>query len=165
MIFSTSPREKGVVKHCLNEQYELCKKPENMTFQNQHTLYHCQDCCPTFSDKYYCRYCVVHYSKHEGKLFYMIDKGRVEVVRDGKKVVELSAGQIFGESALISDEPRNASIFAMGPVTCLVIGAEEFRKLFGKIEKQMVAMQQASEHNAAGGPTTIEGVLLDMKWN
>ena len=31
--------------------------------------------------------------------------------------------------------------------------------------RQMVAMQQASDHNAAEGPTFIEGVLLDMKWN
>jgi len=51
-----------------------------------------------------------------GDLFYLIRSGTVDVrIHDGsqeKKVAELTEGQFFGEAALLTNEPRNATIVA-----------------------------------------------------
>ena len=66
-----------------------------------------------------------------GDLFYLIRSGRVEVrvQEDGsdKKVAELQQGQYFGEAALITDEPRNASIVALEDSVFYALGKDDFR--------------------------------------
>ena len=47
-----------------------------------------------------------------GDAFYVLVDGKVEVIRDGARVADLVAGQSFGEVALISGEPRNATVSA-----------------------------------------------------
>jgi MFS family permease len=48
-----------------------------------------------------------------GDAFYLLIEGTVEVVRDGAHVDEMGAGASFGEVALISGEPRNATVRAV----------------------------------------------------
>ena len=66
-----------------------------------------------------------------GDLFYLIRSGSVDVIiNDGtqdNKVAELKAGQYFGEAALITDEPRNATIVAREPSVFYALGKDDFR--------------------------------------
>jgi CRP-like cAMP-binding protein/Zn-dependent protease len=52
----------------------------------------------------------------EGDAFYAIRSGRADVIRDGEVIGSLSAGDHFGETALLTDHPRNATVRAHTPV-------------------------------------------------
>lgn len=71
-----------------------------------------------------------------GDLFYLIKKGAVDVqIDDGKDrrvVAQLGAGQYFGETALITGEPRNASVIAVEESTFYTLDRAEFRKVLNK---------------------------------
>lgn len=66
-----------------------------------------------------------------GELFYLIRSGSVDVlVDDGtqeKKVAELKEGQYFGEAALITEEPRNATIVAREKSVFYALEKKDFR--------------------------------------
>ena len=66
-----------------------------------------------------------------GDKFYLIRQGSVDVVRqtDGKRkhVVTLGDGDYFGEMALLSNEPRNASVIAKQDAMIYSLGAEHFQ--------------------------------------
>lgn len=66
-----------------------------------------------------------------GDLFYLIRSGSVDVLigdgAQGRKVAELKEGQYFGEAALITDEPRNATVVAREPCVFYALGKNDFR--------------------------------------
>jgi len=66
-----------------------------------------------------------------GDLFYLIRSGSVDVLveedQQQKKVAELQQGQYFGEAALITDEPRNASVVAREKTVFYALGKDDFR--------------------------------------
>jgi hypothetical protein len=68
-----------------------------------------------------------------GDCAYFIQSGAVDVVRaeGGKEAVvaRLGAGQYFGEMALLSNDPRNATIRAAVPTRLAVLGKENFLML------------------------------------
>jgi putative ABC transport system ATP-binding protein len=61
-----------------------------------------------------------------GELF-LISEGEVEVERRGHEVARLGPAEFFGELALISGEPRNATVVATAPLDTYVLGKDEFR--------------------------------------
>lgn len=64
-----------------------------------------------------------------GEEMYIIKRGKVEVLRDYSIIAELSDHTFFGEMALVSEEPRNATIRAVTDVEALVLKKEDFRQL------------------------------------
>jgi putative ABC transport system ATP-binding protein len=61
-----------------------------------------------------------------GEEFFVISDGEVEVIRADHEVARLGPGDFFGEVALISGEPRNATIVAEGEVDTYVLGKTDF---------------------------------------
>jgi len=63
-----------------------------------------------------------------GDCAYFIRSGEVEVVReeDGKVLARLGAGEYFGEMALLSNKPRNATVRTAAPVELAVLGKKNF---------------------------------------
>ena len=49
-----------------------------------------------------------------------------------REIASLKEGDFFGESALIHDRERGASVSAVGNALCLHLGREEFQDAFGK---------------------------------
>ena len=64
-----------------------------------------------------------------GEVLYVILDGRARVVRDGRVVKELSAGDFFGEVAVFDGRPRSADVVAETPLRCLAIPREELRNV------------------------------------
>jgi putative ABC transport system ATP-binding protein len=62
-----------------------------------------------------------------GEDFFLISDGTVEVMREGHDVARLGAGDFFGEAALITGEPRNATVVAHDNLETYVLAKDEFR--------------------------------------
>lgn len=64
-----------------------------------------------------------------GDGFYFLVEGQVKVTlaeKDDAEVARIRAGGFFGEMALLSDRPRSASVWAVGPVTLLWFQRDRF---------------------------------------
>ena len=61
-----------------------------------------------------------------GEEFFLISDGTVEVMREGHDVAALGAGDFFGEGALITGEPRNATVVANDNLDTYVLGKADF---------------------------------------
>ncbi|HYZ40419.1 MAG TPA: ATP-binding cassette domain-containing protein, partial [Stellaceae bacterium] len=61
-----------------------------------------------------------------GEEFFLVSDGEVEVIRSDREVARLGPGNFFGEVALISGEPRNATVVAQSEVDTYVLGKTEF---------------------------------------
>eukprot|EP00512_Aurantiochytrium_limacinum_P008662 CAMPEP_0171559988 /NCGR_PEP_ID=MMETSP0960-20121227/13251_1 /TAXON_ID=87120 /ORGANISM="Aurantiochytrium limacinum, Strain ATCCMYA-1381" /LENGTH=935 /DNA_ID=CAMNT_0012111747 /DNA_START=417 /DNA_END=3224 /DNA_ORIENTATION=- len=80
-----------------------------------------------------------------GSSFYLIESGTVKCLQHTRKgprevtteVNRYSAGDYFGEGALLKDAPRNADVVAIGDVTCLVLKREDFTDLLGSLQLLM----------------------------
>lgn len=77
--------------------------------------------------------------------FYVIEQGEVEVVRstndnpEGEVIAMIGAGSFFGEQALLSQQPRTASVRARTPVEVVVMG----RNVFTTISASLAPLRQA----------------------
>jgi CRP-like cAMP-binding protein len=64
-----------------------------------------------------------------GREFFVLLEGRANVQRKGKSIDTLKNGDFFGEVALVSDAPRNATVSALTPLRVLVIVDRDFKRL------------------------------------
>lgn len=65
----------------------------------------------------------------QGHEFFVLVEGEVDVRAKGRKVKSLGNGAFFGEMALVSSKPRNATVTAASPVRVLVVHEQAFRRL------------------------------------
>jgi CRP/FNR family cyclic AMP-dependent transcriptional regulator len=91
-----------------------------------------------------------------GTALYILLAGRARVEQDGKVLGELSAGDFFGELALIEEHPRSASVIANVETECLLFPAWEFSALLGEhpeiavpIMKALIGRIHRREHHRA----------------
>jgi len=91
-----------------------------------------------------------------GDYFYMIDQGIALVMRnpdndeDSIEMAELNPGASFGEAALISDNPRNATVSMMSDGILLRLSKENFNTLLRLPTLQAVDYAHAARDVAAG---------------
>jgi len=65
--------------------------------------------------------------------FFLILEGEATVRRNNKKVATLGVGASFGELALLTRLPRNASVEAATEMNVLVLGQREFSGLLDEV--------------------------------
>jgi putative ABC transport system ATP-binding protein len=61
-----------------------------------------------------------------GEDLFLIAEGEVQIERGGREVTRLGAGEFFGELAVMSANPRNATVVATKPVDAYVLGVPDF---------------------------------------
>ena len=64
-----------------------------------------------------------------GREFFVLADGTAEISRNGKRIATAGPGEFFGEMALLTDQPRNATVTTTSDVDALVITAASFRTL------------------------------------
>lgn len=65
----------------------------------------------------------------QGHEFFLLVDGIVDVQAKRHEPKTLGPGSFFGEMALVSNRPRNATVTAMTPVSVLVVHESGFRRL------------------------------------
>lgn len=65
----------------------------------------------------------------DGQEFVVIIEGSANVTQGDKIINEMHSGDFFGEIALLTGQPRTASVVATTPVHALVIEGHAFRRL------------------------------------
>jgi Na+/melibiose symporter-like transporter len=83
-----------------------------------------------------------------GDAFYVVDSGSLAVQVDGRRRDgALSAGDGFGEIALLEDVPRTATVVALEPARLLRIDRDEFlAAVTGSVDGRRIAEEVAGAH-------------------
>ncbi|MDZ7685035.1 MAG: cyclic nucleotide-binding domain-containing protein [Gammaproteobacteria bacterium] len=99
-----------------------------------------------------------------GDFFYVIQSGRAKVERkSGDKVAvlaELGPGDNFGQDALISDVPRNATVTMTRRGTLMRLSEEDFESLLMRPLIETITMDETKEMIDQGDPQTY---ILDVR--
>jgi NADH:ubiquinone reductase (H+-translocating) len=77
-----------------------------------------------------------------GDKVYFVVKGEAIVEREGVHVANLGCGDVFGEAALISNQPRNATIRAITPIDTVAVSRQAFQQLLMHLPGLNETMQQ-----------------------
>jgi CRP/FNR family transcriptional regulator, cyclic AMP receptor protein len=64
---------------------------------------------------------------------YVLVEGEVEITRNGRHVDIQGGSELFGELALLADQPRAATVTTLTPARALVLSAGEFQDLVRKV--------------------------------
>ena len=82
----------------------------------------------------------------EGDKFYVLARGKVEVVkRDGNRLAVLTDGDFFGEIALVEQAPRNATVRTLVPCSFLTLTNGQFNKLLKEEDELRTAIRKTME--------------------
>lgn len=101
---------------------------------------------------------IVFHAGDPGDALYIVARGKVEVVSQaprgervaGNSIAELGAGHAFGEMALLSGEPRTASVQSVGETNLLEIDRENFDRLIASDAQMARAVERLSHERALG---------------
>jgi CRP/FNR family transcriptional regulator, cyclic AMP receptor protein len=90
---------------------------------------------------------------HPGREFFVLLEGTADVRKNGRKINTLGPGDFFGEIALVSREPRTATVTATTPVRTLVITDRSFRRLLDESPEVKTKVMEAMAKRLA--PETL----------
>jgi CheY-like chemotaxis protein len=86
-----------------------------------------------------------------GDMAYVVESGRISIFKtlDGRQVVlgQIGANGVFGEMALIDDEPRMASAMAAEDTICLVIPKAALKAQIGKTPDLVILVLETLLHD------------------
>ncbi len=86
-----------------------------------------------FSTQHFAADRVIIQQGEPGNTFYILVRGKVDILRDeGERTVsvgKLEDGDCFGEMALLSSQPRNATVKALTDCVCLSLSRDLFNRL------------------------------------
>jgi CRP/FNR family cyclic AMP-dependent transcriptional regulator len=88
-----------------------------------------------------------------GREFFVLVEGTADVKRNSRRVNTLGPGDFFGEIALVSHEPRTATVIATSPVRALVITDRSFRRLLDDTPQVQTKVMEAMAQRLA--PETL----------
>src|SRR5262249_5728424 len=91
---------------------------------------------------------------HPGAEFFVLLSGLADVRTLSGTAAVLRPGAWFGETALIDDAPRRATVTSRTPVTVLVFGKREFRGLRGISRDSGERLDLTPSRVVAGEPPT-----------
>ena len=104
-----------------------------------------------------------------GDTFYVLKQGKAMVSRlQGSKeatIAALGAGNFFGEDALISDAPRNATVTMTSDGVLMALGADDFRDLLQASVVRKVSEEEAEKMEEDGDHAVVTiDVRLPMEF-
>ena len=85
----------------------------------------------------------------QGDTAYIIQSGQVAIIKGGKKIGELGAGDFFGEMALVTNAKRNATVRCLTPCEITVLGKEDFQALSAGSSLMAQAIKRQIEERIA----------------
>jgi CRP/FNR family cyclic AMP-dependent transcriptional regulator len=88
-----------------------------------------------------------------GREFFVLLEGTADVKKNSRRVNTLGPGDFFGEIALVSREPRTATVIATSPVRALVITDRSFRRLLDDAPQVQTKVMEAMAERLA--PETL----------
>ena len=98
-----------------------------------------------------------------GDCAYIIKSGTVEMREKGRAVEVISPGEIFGELALLDDEPRTASAVAAGPVEAIPIDRPLFEVLMRDDPDFALTIVHLLARSLRATMRTLETCVEDLK--
>ena len=100
-----------------------------------------------------------------GENFFIIQEGKVRVHDIGQRNIEATMGEgdFFGERALLTGEPRNASVTATTDAVLLCLGREEFQSVLGPLQAAIDRAQ--SKRTLLAIPIFIQSEFQPLELN
>lgn len=80
------------------------------------------------------------------KTFYLLIRGKVEIVKGDKKITELNQGEFFGEVALIANVPRTATVNTIEESLFLYIEDKKFWKILSENIELAMYIESVGRH-------------------
>jgi drug/metabolite transporter (DMT)-like permease len=91
--------------------------------------------------------------------FYVIERGRAGVERDGRRIAELGPGDFFGEIALLAGGTRTASVVAATDMRVHVVPEREFARALGTLPTLARRVRDAAAKRLVGARVGRQALL------
>lgn len=99
-----------------------------------------------------------------GDAVYVVEEGTARVLRDGVEVERAEPGEVLGELALLTGEPRLATVVADTNLTLLKIGRQDFEAALKESPRLAQAFQDLAQRHRAGGPMPAPAPTHRRAW-
>lgn len=120
---------------------------------------------PLLIEREYPKNRVIRFSHDPSDAFYVVISGQVKVMliaEDGREVVLslVRAGDFFGETALLDDEPYAASVIAMDDTRLLMLRRDDFRRTIRELPEMSFGLLRALCGRLLEADQKIGGLML-----